>query len=102
METWHFVWVLAALTGLAAAGLAGSGWAMVTGEVPRIWMLTSYSVAMPLRLLALIAYGPLAVVRAGLDHAGQNPVLALLIIGLGLGWSFVHGVFIMVTFFGFT
>lgn len=102
METWHFVWALAALTGLAAAGLAGSGWAIVTGEVPKIWMLTSYNLAMPLRVLALMAYAPLAVVKAGLDHAGQNPMLALLIIALGLGWSFVHGVFIMVTFFGFT
>ncbi len=102
METWHFIWMLAALTGLAVAGVTGSGWALVTGEFPRIWLLSRYSVAMPLKLAALLAYGPLGLVRAGLSHADQNPVLALLIVSLGLAWSFMHGVFIMVNLFGFT
>ena len=102
METWHFVWVLAALTGLATAGVAGSGWALATGELPRVWMLSRYSVAMPLKLAALLAYGPLGVVRAGLGYVDYNPMLAFIIVSAGLAWSFMHGVFIMVSFFGFT
>ena len=102
METWHFIWILAALTGLAAAGVAGSGWAMVTGERPRIWLLSEYSMAMPLQLAALIAYGPLATMKAGFQAIDHNPLLALAILSLGIIWSFMHGVFIMVTFFGFT
>ena len=47
MELWHFVWLLAALTGLAAAGLVGSGWATVTGERPGLAMLASYHVTTP-------------------------------------------------------
>ena len=102
MQTWHFIWMLAALTGVAAAGLTGSGWAMVTGERPTVWMLSSYSVATPLRAAALVIYAPLAMIRAGLGYFGQNPVLAALIAGIGLVWSFLQGVFILTTVFGFT
>jgi hypothetical protein len=102
METWHFVWMLAALTGLTAAGLAGSGWAMVTGERPNIWILSEYSVATPLRVLALVVYAPMALVKTGLGYLAVNPILALMIFVAGMLWSFMQGVFIMVTFFGFT
>ncbi len=102
MELWHFVWMMAAVTGLTAAGLVGSGWAMVTGERPNIWMLSDYSATTPLRALALVAYAPLGLTKAGLADLGQNPVFAGIIAAIGLLWSFMQGVFILVTFFGFT
>ena len=102
MELYHFVWMLAALTGLTAGGLAGNGWAMVTGERPSLWMLSEYSVSMPLKVLALIAYAPLAMVKSGLSYIDSNPVFAALVTIAGLLWSFVQGVFILITCFGFT
>lgn len=102
MEIWHFVWMLAAVTGLVAAGVTGSGWAVVTGRRPSIWLLADYSVTTPVRAFVLAVYAPLALVRAGLEFTGQNPVLSLLMLGLGLFWSFLQGVFILTTFFGFT
>lgn len=102
METWHFVWLLAAVTGIVAAGIAGSGWVLVTGDRPRIWMLATYSVSMPIKLVALIIYAPLALIRAGLSYLDQNPLLGFAIAGAGLLWSFVQGAFILTTFFGFT
>ena len=102
METWHFIWALAALTGLTAAGIIGNGWALVTGERPHIYILSSYSVATPLRVLALITYAPLAMVKAGLGYIDHNPIMALIIFATGLVWSFMQGVFILTTFFGFT
>jgi len=102
METWQYIWALAALTGLTTAGLVGSGWALVTGERPNIWILSTYSVATPLRVVALIAYAPLATVKTGLGHIDHNPIFAMMIIATGLVWSFMQGVFILVTFFGFT
>ena len=102
METWQFVWALAALTGLTAGGLAGNGWAMVTGRRPDIWMLSEYSVSMPLKVLALITYTPLAMVKSGLSYVDSNPVFAVMVMIAGLLWSFVQGVFILITFFGFT
>ena len=102
MELWHFVWVLTALTGLAVAGIAGSGWALLTGERPHIRMLDHYSPATPFRVLALVCYAPLAVTRAGLGLQADNPMFNLLLFALGLVWSFLQGVFILTTFFGFT
>lgn len=102
MELWHFVWLLAALTGLAAAGLVGSGWATVTGERLGLAMLASYRVTTPLRALVLLIHAPLALVRAGLWYLGYNPIFAFLLLGAGVFWSFLQGVFILTTFFGFT
>lgn len=102
MQTWHFIWMLAAVTGIASAGLTGSGWAMVTGERPTLWMLSRYSLTTPLRAAALAIYAPLALIRAGLGYVGHNPVLAVLIAGAGLFWSFLQGVFILTRVFGFT
>ena len=102
METWQFVWILAALTGLTAGGLAGDGWAIVTGERPSLWMLSQYSVSMPLKVVALIVYAPLALVKSGVSYVDSNPVFAMMVMAAGLLWSFVQGVFILITFFGFT
>ncbi|HRX35306.1 MAG TPA: hypothetical protein P5337_02830 [Aestuariivirga sp.] len=102
MQTWQFIWMLAAVTGIAAAGLTGSGWALVTGERPTIWLLSTYSVATPLRIAALVIYAPLATIRTGIDYFGENPVLAVIFAAIGLFWSFVQGVFILTTVFAFT
>ena len=102
MEFYHFVWLLAGLTGLTAAGLAGNGWALATGRKPDIWLLSEYSVATPLRLLALVTYAPLATVRAGLSHIDHNPVFAVMMVAAGLFWSFIQGVFILTALFGYT
>ena len=102
VELWQFVWVLAAITGLTAAGLAGNGCALLTGERPSLWMLSQYSVATPLRAVALIVYAPLALVKDGLAYLDHNPVFAVMIVATGLLWSFIQGVFILTTFFGFT
>ena len=87
MEIYHFVWMLAAVTGLTAGGLAGNGWAMVTGERPSLWMLSEYSVSMPLKVLALIAYAPLAMVKSGLSYIDSNPVFAVMVTIAGLLWN---------------
>jgi hypothetical protein len=102
METWHVVWALAAITGLVAAGLAGSLCAMITGERPGLSMLDDLSPATFAKGLALAIYAPLGLTRAGLGSFDFNPAFALLLLGIGTVWSFMQGVFIMVTFFGFT
>ena len=102
MELYHFVWMLAAVTGLTAGGLAGNGWAMVTGQRPSLWMLSEYSVSLPLKVLALITYAPLALVKSGLSYVDTNPVFAVMVMIAGLFWSFLQGVFILTQFFGFT
>ena len=53
-------------------------------------------------MLALITYAPLAVVKSGLSYLDHNPVLRCHVMLAGLVWSFMQGVFILTTFFGFT
>ena len=102
MELYHFVWVLAGITGLTAAGIMGNGWAIATGETPTVRMLASYAPTTPLRIIALVIYAPLGVTKAALDDLDHNPPFALMVLAVGLLWSFLQGVFILTTFFGFT
>ena len=102
MEAIHLLWALAAATGLVAGGLAGSGFALLAGAPPRPGMLHRLDHLTPIRVIALCLYGPLGLVRVGLGHLGQDPAVALPVLALGLGWSFLQGVFILTTFFGFS
>jgi hypothetical protein len=102
METYPYIWLLAGVTGLVAAGLTGSAWAMFTGENPRLWMLREYRTDLPLRALVLVGYAPLAVTQAGLGDINRNPVFAFMVMATGLLWSFFQGVFILTAVFGFT
>ena len=102
METYHFIYALAVITGLVSAGLAGSGWAMAAGKGLRIGILHRLDHLTPLKVLALCAYAPLGVVRTGIWYLDYNPFVALTILVLGLGWSFLQGVFILTAFFGYT
>lgn len=102
METYQFIWVLAGITGLVASGLVGATYALATGENPRLWMLHQYRMDLPLRAFILVVYAPLAVTKAGLEDIDRNPVFAMILLAIGLLWSFFQGVFILTTFFGFT
>jgi hypothetical protein len=102
MEAWHVVWVLAAVTGLVSAGLVGSAWAVASGERPNLAMLGALGLATPLKWLVLLFYGPLAVTRFGIVSIDYHPVSAIVLLFIGVVWSFLQGVFILTTFFGFT
>lgn len=101
MDAIHILWALAALTGLAAGGLAGSGFALLTGATPRLGTLHRIDHLTPIRVAALCLYGPLGLVRAGLAELGRNPLVALAVLAIGLVWSFFQGVFILTAIFGF-
>lgn len=101
METWHFAWALAAAAGLVSAGLAGSTWALATGKSPRISMLHRFDSLTPLKILTLCVYAPLGAVRLGLWYLEYNPLIAIVMLAAGLGWSFLQGVFILTAFFGY-
>ena len=101
MESWHLVWVLTAVVGLVAAGGAGSGFALVAGERPQLEMLHKVDELTPVRVLALVVYAPMALTRSGFEYLGQNPLFGGAVAALGLGWSFMQGVFILSTFFGY-
>ena len=101
METFYFIYALAAVTGLVSAGLAGSTWAIATGEAPRLGILYKFDFLTPLKVIALCIYAPLGVVRTATWYAEYNPLFAVIMLAIGVGWSFLQGVFILTTFFGF-
>ena len=101
-STLWFLYVLTALLGLVPGGVAGSFWAAATGETPRIGILHRIDFLTPLKVVALCLYAPLGIVRTGLWYIEFNPIVSILLLGLGLGWSFLEGVFILTTWFGFT
>ena len=102
MEAWHFVWMLAALTGLVTAGVAGSGWAVIAGRRPSLSMLMDIHITTPIRALALMIYAPLGLMNAGAQSLDDNPAFAICLLSFGLFWGFMQGVFVLTTFFGFT
>ncbi|MFT3986507.1 DUF6949 family protein [Aestuariivirga sp.] len=102
MQLYVYAYILAGLTGLVSAGLVGSGWALVSGERPNFRMMARFDVLTPLKTFALCAYAPLGVLRTGLWYFDFNPFVALLMLVLGLGWSFLQGVFILTTFLGYS
>ena len=98
----HFVYLFAVAVGVVSAGFTGSLWALAAGEFPRPGHLARSDLATPLRGLAVAVSAPALLLRLGLWYFEHNPFVALLLLGLGLGWSFLQGVFILSTFFGFT
>lgn len=102
METWMFVWVMAALLGMAVAGVVGSGWAVITGERPHPELFYKLDGRTPFKVAALVIYGPMAFIRGGYDFIDDNPFFGAMVMAIGVVWSFLQGVFILTTFFGFT
>ena len=102
MEPQHFAYLFAIAVGVVSAGLTGSLWAVAAGEFPRPGHLARADVATPLRAIAVVASAPALLLRLGLWYFEHNPFVALLLLALGLGWSFVQGVFILVAFCGFS
>ncbi len=100
MGTQYFAYLFAIVVGLVSAGVVGSIWTLVAGRELRPALPRQVGVETMLRTLAICVNAPLAMVRAGLWYLNRNPIMALMIIGVGLGWSFLQGVFILTQIFG--
>ena len=102
MELQHFAYLFAIAVGIVSAGLTGSLWSAAAGEFPRPGHLARADAATPIRAIAVVVSAPALLLRLGLWYVEHNPFVALFLLTLGLGWSFLQGVFILSTFFGFT
>ena len=99
MDLVYLVYLYAVAVGVVAAGVAGSLWALATGEEPRFGLLLEPSLIAPVRALVVVASAPLLLLLAAWRHAG-SAVLGMLLVAASLGWSFLQGVFILTQFFG--
>ncbi len=100
MELNDFAYLFAIAVGLVSAGIMGSIWAPIFGKELRPTLPRQVGIDSILKTLAMAVNAPLAMVRTGLWYTKYNPVMALIIITLGLGWSFLQGVFILTQLFG--
>ncbi|MGQ0486539.1 MAG: DUF6949 family protein [Hyphomicrobiales bacterium] len=101
METQYFAYLFAIAVGLVSAGIMGSIWTLFAGKELRAALPRKAGVDATLEMLAIGVNAPLAMVRTGSWYLSHDPILALIIIALGLGWSFLQGVFILTLLFGF-
>jgi hypothetical protein len=95
-----FLYAYAIAAGLAAAGLMGSVWTLATGERPCLQLLLEPSILAPLRALAVVVHAPLAMLYNGAGKLLVSPIMGVLLMMGGLGWSFLQGVFILTQIFG--
>ena len=100
METQYYAYLFAIAAGLVSAGIMGSVWTLVSGAELRPALPRQIGVDTTLRTLAIAVNAPLAMVRTGAWYFSHNPILALIIVSIGLGWSFFQGVFILTQIFG--
>jgi uncharacterized protein DUF6949 len=100
METQYFAYLFAVAVGLVSAGIMGSIWRLVAGKELRPALPRKAGLDATLKMLVIGVNAPLAMVQAGLWYLTRNPVFALLIMCVGLGWSFLQGVFILTQIFG--
>ncbi len=100
METQYFAYLFAIAVGLVSAGIMRSLLALVTGKELRPALPHRAGFDATFKMLAIGVCAPLAMVRTGLWYLTRNPVFALIILCVGLGWSFLQGVFILTQIFG--
>jgi len=99
----HFAYLMAILTGIVSSGLIGNGWAIATGEAPRLGDILDPhpSILTPFRVLAALFSAPTAVLLDGFWWLIEQPLFGVPLLLAGLLWSFLQGVFILTQVFGF-
>jgi hypothetical protein len=99
----HLAYLMALAVGIASSGLIASAWEMATGEDVRLGDLLDPNpdFMTPFRALAAVFSAPTKVIMDGFWWLIAQPIIGLPILAAGLLWSFLQGVFILTTVFGF-
>jgi hypothetical protein len=103
MVAQHAAYVFALAVGVISSGLIGNGWAMVTGDHPRLGDLLDPNPTLltPFRVIAALFSAPTTILLDGFWWLIAQPIFGVPIIFAGLVWSFLQGVFILTQVFGF-
>jgi hypothetical protein len=101
MDMVHLGYLFAVAVGIVMAGITASLWTLALGEEPRFGLLLEPSAMAPLRAIVIALSVPLLLLLAAWRYVGSASVAMLLVV-ISLGWSFLQGVFILTQFFGVT
>ena len=99
MDMVYLAHLFAVAVGIVMAGITASLWTLALGKEPRFGLLLEPSAVAPFRALVVVAAAPLLLMLAAWRYAGSASVAMLLVV-ISLGWSFLQGVFILTQFFG--
>jgi hypothetical protein len=99
MDMVHLGYLFAIAVGIVMAGIMASLWTLALGEEPRFGLLLEPSAMAPLRVIVIALSAPLLLLLAAWRYVGSASVAMLLVV-ISLGWSFLQGVFILTQFFG--
>lgn len=96
--------LFAMAVGLVSAGILGSLWSMVFDEQPHFELLLDPqpSLLTPFRALTVVFSAPSVIAERAFWWLIAQPLIGVPLLALAAGWSFLQGVFILTTFFGFT
>ncbi len=100
----HAAYLFALAVGIISSGIIGNAWAMATGEAPRLGDLFDRNPTFltPFRVFAALCSAPTTILVDGFGWFIAQPIFGIPIIMAGLVWSFLQGVFILTTVFGFS
>jgi hypothetical protein len=103
MALQHLGYVLALLIGITSSAIIASLWQLITDEDLKFsdLMDPDPDFFTPFRALAVIFSAPSRAVLNGFQWTIAQPLIGLIVLALGLGWSFLQGVFILTTLLGF-
>jgi hypothetical protein len=103
MDLQYLAYIFAVSVGIVSSGLVGSAWELATGEDVRLRDILDENPTFltPLRVLAAVFSAPAKIIMDGFWWLIAQPFLGVPILGIGLGWSFLQGVFILTKVFGF-
>lgn len=100
MHSHHFAYLFAVATGIVSSGAIASFWAILVGETPSFKMLGDDDYLIPIKVPVVILSGPTTLIVDSASWLFERPLLGVLMLLGGLGWSFVQGVVILTRIFG--
>lgn len=96
----HIAYLFAIATGIVSSGAIGSLWAMASGEAPSFKLLADDDFLIPIKVPVVILSAPTTLMIDAGWWLIERPLVGILMLLAGLGWSFVQGVFILTRVFG--
>ena len=98
----QIAYLFAVAAGIISSGAIGSLWVLAVDEAPDLRQFEEPDLLTPLRALVLVFSAPTRLIVNSFWYLIDRPWLGILMLLLGLAWSFVQGVFIMSQVFGVT
>jgi hypothetical protein len=100
LELHQIGYLFALATGIVSSGLIGSMWAAAMFESPHFGLLSDGDMLTPIKVPVVVFSAPTTLIVNAFSATLERPLLGIIMLLVGLGWSFLQGVFILTQVFG--